>query len=144
MSKSNIRSETPGTGFLPNGITTKHSAGRPEGAERAVERPPTEASVEVRISSGKAISSDGSGRRTPTRHYDAWPGCGTSSCTPQPYREFVNRWSTDEFRSYVGDLQTCVDRQLEACVGEQAREAEDAFVWVTHYERGFWDMAMSG
>jgi thiaminase len=28
--------------------------------------------------------------------------------------------------------------------GEQAREAEEAFVWVTHYERGFWDMAMSG
>ena len=25
-----------------------------------------------------------------------------------------------------------------------AREAEDAFFWVTHYERGFWDMAMSG
>jgi thiaminase len=62
----------------------------------------------------------------------------------QPYRDFVNRWTTDEFRSYVGDLQTCVDRQLEASIGEQAREAEDAFVWVTHYERGFWDMAMSG
>jgi thiaminase len=36
-----------------------------------------------------------------------------------------------------------VDRQLEASVGEQAREAEDAFCWVTHYEQGFWDMAMS-
>jgi hypothetical protein len=29
-------------------------------------------------------------------------------------------------------------------VDEQAREAEDAFFWVTHYERGFGDMAMSG
>jgi thiaminase len=56
----------------------------------------------------------------------------------------VNRWTTDGFRSYVGDLQSSVDRQLEASVGEQAREAEDAFFWVTHYERGFWDMAMSG
>jgi thiaminase len=57
----------------------------------------------------------------------------------------VNRWTTDGFRSsYVGDLQSSVDRQLEASVGEQAREAEDAFLWVTHYERGFWDMAMSG
>ena len=61
----------------------------------------------------------------------------------QPYREFVNRWTTDGFRSYVGDLQSSVDRQLEASVGEHAREAEDAFLWVTHYERGFWDMAMS-
>ena len=56
----------------------------------------------------------------------------------------MTRWTADGFRSYVGDLQSCVDRQLEACVGEQAREAEDAFFWVTHYERGFWDMAMSG
>ena len=61
-----------------------------------------------------------------------------------PYRGFVNRWTTDGFRSYVGDLQSSVDRQLEASVGEQAREAEDAFFWVTQYERGFWDMAMSG
>ncbi|MGH3542485.1 MAG: TenA family transcriptional regulator, partial [Mycobacterium sp.] len=60
------------------------------------------------------------------------------------YREFVDRWTTDGFRSYVGDLQNSVDRQLEASVGEQAREAEDAFFWVIHYERGFWDMAMSG
>jgi len=61
-----------------------------------------------------------------------------------PYREFVNRWTTEGFRSYVGDLQSSVDRQLEASIGEQAREAEDAFSWVTHHERGFWDMAMSG
>jgi thiaminase len=56
----------------------------------------------------------------------------------------VNRWTTDGFRSYVGDLQSSVDRQLEASVSEQAREAEDAFFWMTHYEGGFWDMAMSG
>ena len=61
-----------------------------------------------------------------------------------PYRELVNRWTTDGFRSYVGDLQSSVDRQLEASVGEQAREAEDAFFWVTRYERALWDMAMSG
>ena len=60
------------------------------------------------------------------------------------YREFVNRWTTDDFRSYVGDLQSAVDRQLETSVGEQAQEAENSFLWVTHYERGFWDMAMSG
>jgi thiaminase len=62
----------------------------------------------------------------------------------RPYREFVERWTTDGFRSYVGDLQAAVDRQLEASVGDPAREAEDAFLWVTHYERRFWDMAMSG
>ena len=74
-------------------------------------------------------------------YLESWQGARAGA---QPYREFVERWTTDGFRSYVGDLQAAVDRQLEASVGEQAREAEDAFVWVTHYERGFWDMAMSG
>jgi len=74
-------------------------------------------------------------------YLESWEGARPGA---QPYREFVERWTTDDFRSYVGDLQAAVDRQLEAPVGEQALDAEDAFVWVTHYERGFWDMAMSG
>ena len=72
---------------------------------------------------------------------ESWDGARPGA---QPYREFVERWTTDAFRSYVGDLQAAVDRQLEASAGEHAREAEDAFLWVTHYERAFWDMAMSG
>jgi thiaminase len=75
-------------------------------------------------------------------HLSGELGRRAPGCAALP--EFVNRWTTDDFRSYVGDLQRCVDRQLEACVDDQAREAEYAFVWVTHYERGFWDIAMSG
>jgi formylaminopyrimidine deformylase / aminopyrimidine aminohydrolase len=74
-------------------------------------------------------------------YLEGWEGARPGA---QPYREFVERWTTDGFRSYVSGLQAAVDRQLEAPVGEQAREAEDAFVWVTHHERRFWDMAMSG
>ncbi|HET6833428.1 MAG TPA: hypothetical protein VFH30_06135 [Acidimicrobiales bacterium] len=74
-------------------------------------------------------------------YLESWEGARPGA---PPYREFVERWTTDGFRSYVGDLQAAVDRLVEASVGEQAREAEDAFLWVTHYERGFWDMAMSG
>jgi formylaminopyrimidine deformylase / aminopyrimidine aminohydrolase len=73
-------------------------------------------------------------------YLESWEGARPGA---PPYREFVERWTTVAFRSYVGDLQAAVDRQHEAPVGEQAREAEDAFLWVTHYERGFWDMAMS-
>ena len=74
-------------------------------------------------------------------YLESWEGARPGA---EPYREFVERWTTDAFRSYVGDLQAAVDRQLDGSAGVQAREAEDAFVWVTHYERGFWDMAMSG
>jgi formylaminopyrimidine deformylase / aminopyrimidine aminohydrolase len=74
-------------------------------------------------------------------YLDSWDGARPGA---PPYRPFVERWTTDAFRSYIGDLQVAVNRQLKASAGEQAREAEDAFRWVTHYERGFWDMAMSG
>jgi thiaminase len=74
-------------------------------------------------------------------YLESWEGARPGA---QPYREFVERWTTDAFRSYVSDLQAAADRQLEASEGEPAREAEDAFLWVTHYERSFWDMAMSG
>jgi thiaminase len=57
---------------------------------------------------------------------------------------FVERWTTPAFRSYVEDLQAAVDRQLTAASPEQAREATDAFLWVTRYERGFWEMALRG
>jgi thiaminase len=73
-------------------------------------------------------------------YLESWEGARPGA---EPYREFVERWTTDAFRSYVGDLQTAVDRQLAASGGEEARESADAFLWVTHYERGFWDMAMS-
>lgn len=74
-------------------------------------------------------------------YLESWDGARPGA---QPYREFVERWTTDAFRAYVGDLQAAVDRQLEASAGEQAQQAEDSFCWVTRYERGFWDMAMSG
>ena len=73
-------------------------------------------------------------------YLESWEGARPGA---EPYREFVKRWTTDAFRSYVGDLQTVVDRELASSAGEQAQEAADAFVWVTRHERGFWDMAMS-
>ena len=68
-------------------------------------------------------------------YLESWEGARPGA---RPYREFVERWTTDEFRSYVGDLQAAVDRQLEASVGDQARAAEDAFVWVTPPCRRRW------
>ena len=73
-------------------------------------------------------------------YLESWEGARPGA---EPYREFVERWTTDAFRSYVGDLQTAADHQLAASAGEEAREAAEAFFWVTQYERGFWDMAMS-
>lgn len=74
-------------------------------------------------------------------YLEAWEGARPGA---EPYREFVERWTTAAFRSYVADLQAAVDRQLAVAGAEQAREAEEAFLCVTRYERGFWDMAVGG
>jgi formylaminopyrimidine deformylase / aminopyrimidine aminohydrolase len=50
-------------------------------------------------------------------YLESWEGARPGA---EPYREFVESWTTDEFRSYVGDLQAVVDHQLEASVVEQA------------------------
>jgi thiaminase len=44
-------------------------------------------------------------------YLESWEGARPGA---PPYREFVERWTTDAFRTYVGDLQAAVDRQLEA------------------------------
>jgi formylaminopyrimidine deformylase / aminopyrimidine aminohydrolase len=74
-------------------------------------------------------------------YLESWDGARPGA---QPYREFVERWTTDAFRSYVRDLELAVDHQLQASASEEARAAEESFLWVVHYERGFWDMAVSG
>ena len=83
-------------------------------------------------------------RRSGPSNAPTWKAGIAPAQALSPTGEFVERWTTDAFRSYVCDLQAAVDRQLEAPGGDQARDAEDAFCWVTHYERGFWDLATSG
>ncbi|MGD9892722.1 MAG: TenA family transcriptional regulator [Dehalococcoidia bacterium] len=56
------------------------------------------------------------------------------------YREFVEHWTTDEFRSYVAALEQAADRAL-AAQPELISEAEATFLWVARYEREFWQMA---
>jgi thiaminase len=70
-------------------------------------------------------------------YLEAW-----SSARPgaSEYREFVERWTTDEFRAYVEALVQAADRSLAANPA-LAGEAEATFLWVARYEREFWQMA---
>jgi hypothetical protein len=108
-----------------------------EGEERRQHAQPV---VDVCVAGG--TGADGPPRSSGVPGRSGSPG--SSGHTPSGSRATNSHASPGAFRSYVGDLQAAVDRQLDAPIGAQAREAEDAFVWVTHYERAFWDMAMSG
>ena len=57
------------------------------------------------------------------------------------YREFVEHWTTDEFRVYVDALVAAAERVLMAASPEERAGAEEAFIWTARYERDFWQMA---
>jgi thiaminase/transcriptional activator TenA len=70
-------------------------------------------------------------------YLEAW-----SSARPgaAQYREFVEHWTTDEFRTYVEGLVAAADRAL-AANPQLTDDAADTVRWVARYEREFWQMA---
>jgi len=53
------------------------------------------------------------------------------------FREFVERWTSDAFATYVGALEAAANRAISQG-GDTEREA---FRWVAKYEKDFWEMA---
>ncbi len=53
------------------------------------------------------------------------------------FREFVERWTSDAFATYVGALEAAANRAISQG-GDPEREA---FRWVAKYEKDFWEMA---
>jgi thiaminase/transcriptional activator TenA len=60
------------------------------------------------------------------------------------YREFVEHWTTPEFREYVGALKSTADSSLEAAAQIEREEAEASFQEVARLERDFWSIAVPG
>ncbi|WP_408638297.1 TenA family transcriptional regulator [Rubrobacter xylanophilus] len=74
-------------------------------------------------------------------YLEAWRGAAPGH--PE-YREFVEHWTTPEFADYVSGLEGAAEAALgEAGEGARGR-AEEAFVGVARFERGFWEMALEG
>lgn len=71
-------------------------------------------------------------------YLEAWSGTRPGT---ERYREFIDRWTTPEFQTYVDALVQATDRALAASTPELRAEAEDAFLWTARYERDFWQMA---
>ena len=53
------------------------------------------------------------------------------------FREFVERWTSDAFATYVDALEAAANRAISRG-GDTEREA---FRWVARYEKDFWEMA---
>ncbi|PZW36610.1 thiaminase/transcriptional activator TenA [Thermosporothrix hazakensis] len=72
-------------------------------------------------------------------YLDAWKSALPGG--PQ-FREFVERWTSPSFETFVGVLDGLASVSLER--GGYVQEAEQAFLDVAQMEKAFWDMAWSG
>lgn len=74
-------------------------------------------------------------------YLDAWTHASPGA---SEYREFVEHWTTPEFREYVESLKKAADASLAAASESEKREAEDSFLEVARLERDFWAIAVPG
>ena len=74
-------------------------------------------------------------------YYDSW---STALPGAPKYKEFIDRWTSEDFWIYVDDLDSAVNAALSKASKEERELAETYFLWVVKYEKDFWDMALSG
>jgi thiaminase/transcriptional activator TenA len=74
-------------------------------------------------------------------YFDSW---STALPGAPKYKEFIDRWTTPEFKDYVDGLEDAVNVALAAASTEERALAEVYFLWIVRYEKNFWDMALSG
>ncbi len=74
-------------------------------------------------------------------YFDSWKNA--LPCEPE-YKEFVERWTNEGFKGYVDGLEAAVDKALKTASPEQRVLTEKSFIWITLYERDFWQMAYTG
>lgn len=72
-------------------------------------------------------------------YLDAWSFAAPGAPT---YREFVAHWTTQEFATYVSDLERAADELARAAPAGPV--VETTFVEVLDVESRFWDMALEG
>lgn len=74
-------------------------------------------------------------------YFDSW---STALPGEPKYKEFIDRWTNEEFGEYVEGLETAANNALGSASKEDRALAEVYFLWIVRYEKDFWDMAISG
>jgi thiaminase len=73
-------------------------------------------------------------------YLDAWSAVRRSVPASSPYRDFVDNWSSDAFRTWVDDVAALLDRT----VPQPGPTVTLAFGRVVRFELRFWDAVHAG
>lgn len=74
-------------------------------------------------------------------YFDSW---STALPGAPKYKEFIDRWTTIEFKEYVDGLEAAVNAAMATATKKERAMADVYFMWIVRYEKDFWDMALSG
>lgn len=74
-------------------------------------------------------------------YFDSWSTVKSLSEKNNPYKAFIDRWTSDEFKKYVSWIEKMLNRLLKGISARQLRSVEKTFLITANYESQFWDMA---
>lgn len=77
-------------------------------------------------------------------YFDSWSNAKRLSTRNNPYKAFIDRWTSDDFKKYVDWIEKTLNRLLEGTSDRKLRSVEKTFLMTANYESQFWDMAYSG
>ena len=74
-------------------------------------------------------------------YLEAWSWVRENLRGESPHREFINHWSSKEFREYVDKIEKLLNEYAERHGEYEKRRAREVFLEVSKYELLFWDIA---
>ena len=77
-------------------------------------------------------------------YLDSWSSAKRLSKNNNPYKAFIDRWTSDEFKKYVSWIEKTLNRLLNGISERKLRSVEKTFLITASYESQFWDTAYSG
>jgi thiaminase/transcriptional activator TenA len=73
-------------------------------------------------------------------YLDSWSVAKGFAVDENPYKTFIDNWTSDAFKGYVSWLEDTLNRLLEGKPEREIGSVEEAFLRATRYEYLFWDM----
>jgi thiaminase len=77
-------------------------------------------------------------------YFDSWSSAKRLAKENNPYKAFIDRWTSDDFKKYVNWIEKTLNRLSKGMSEPKMRSVEKTFLMTANYESQFWDMAYSG
>ncbi len=77
-------------------------------------------------------------------YLDTWTAVRASSQPDSPYHAWIQNWTSEEFRAFVGELGRLLDELAGAPPPALASRLQLRFARVARFELAFWEMAWKG